>query len=331
MAVGGIEFDTGFDNDDNNDSIPMAVGGIEFDTGFDNDDDNDSIPPLVDFGNCDSDDDDYDKCDATNSKTYYDDDSDSDYEEEKVEEDDEMDCETMEECFNLQLRDAGLDLHLLSYLCNRSTSAVNSTIMRCSKLMVWLHNKLKVKVVPHALKLLKNLITKKYSLLPLYYNDLLDIELFKPATILNYNEDVQQLVNWFVVYRVETTEERLLSPERLYGINLVIKSMRKMWSKKRKFLTASSNQNTVEGLVEVRKWPIGGLKELNNAVRSQLPWAKKVCQNVVEGKAVYNKFMELLAASFYTGDIYCCTLIKPNLILLFRFNTRKSWSFRYEL
>jgi hypothetical protein len=60
----------------------------------------------------------------------------------------------------------------------------------------------------------------------------------------------------------------------------------------------------VEGLVAARKWPPGGLKELNDAVLSQLPWARSVCASPdsLRDPTVYKHFCEVMSASFYTGS-----------------------------
>ena len=201
----------------------------------------------------------------------------------------------------------------------RSASTVKTMINRFSKLLVWFYIKFEVKGSDiNVLQLLMDLVLKRFQMLTKYYKHLRESLQFKPSTVYNFNEDVSVLLNWFAVFRVPGEEEEYsVTSNDLYGANLIIKAMRKFYSKERRVLACKSGDNTIEALVNVQKWPQGGLKELHDAVLSQMSWAKKVCaaQLYRHDPTVYNNYVQLTCASFYSG--LCILLIEFVLIELF--------------
>ena len=181
-------------------------------------------------------------------------------------------------------------------------------------------------------------IVEKSKLLPVYYQYLKEKVLFKPSTIIDVNENVQVLVHWFCVYRTQTSYST--DSSLLYNVNLIIKTMRKVFNKQRhveeakntgmnfkeflwRFLLcflvylyslfcASSflTDNSIEGLVSARKWPVGGLQELCDAVRKKMSWAKDLCISAyVPCVSIFNQFMQLfMAAIFACNTNLACIL-----------------------
>jgi hypothetical protein len=177
----------------------------------------------------------------------------------------------------VQLKDEDIEIHLATELVTRSVATVNTMINRYSKLLVWLYYKT---VTPprseiNALTLLQEIVLRKFQMINKYYKFLRETLLMKPSTIYNFNEDVAALMNWFVVFRVSRNEEYYVTVNDLYSVNIILKAMRKFYAKERRILATQSVDNTIEALISAKKWPKGGLKELHDAVLSQIPWAKK--------------------------------------------------------
>ena len=230
-------------------------------------------------------------------------DSDSDWSCSSI--DSEMcDCEILIEAAARQLKESDIEVHLAVELIIRSASTVKTMINRFSKLLVWFYIKFEVKGSEiDVLQLLMDLVLKRFPMLTKYYKHLRESLQFKPSTVYNFNEDVSVLLNWFVVFRVPGEDEYSVTSNDLYGANLIIKAMRKFYSKERRVLACKSGDNTIEALVSIQKWPEGGLKELHNAVLSQMSWARKVCAEQLyrHDPTVYNNFVQLTCASFYSG------------------------------
>jgi hypothetical protein len=177
-------------------------------------------------------------------------------------------------------------------------------INRYAKFFVWLRKKSQDSDSDvNVLKMLQDVVLDRFQILMKYYTYLIETVLLKPSTVYNFNEEVGVLLNWFAIFRVSRHDTFSVKPSDLYSVNLIIKAMRKYYSKERHLLSCKSTENTVEGLIAARKWPQGGLKELHEAVLSQMPWARATCADPasLRDPTVYNHFMDLMCASFYTG------------------------------
>jgi hypothetical protein len=84
------------------------------------------------------------------------------------------------------------------------------------------------------------------------------------------------------------------------------------WQNKNKWrrLSCKTGDNTVEGLIAAHKWPQGGIKELDDAAEREMQWARDMCANrtSLRDPTVYNYFMQLLTAKFYTGALLALLL-----------------------
>jgi len=246
---------------------------------------------------------DYEVCTVSSSS----DSNDSNYDvsdcESNIDGDDDKD--DSEEC-HLQLLDQGLDEHLKSPICNKSTAMTQTMMMRYTRFLVWLWNVIGVSTTVtggfNVCQLISSFITQHSQLLPKYYSHLKEAYLFKASTIIDHNEQFQVLVHWYAIYRVRK-DCFVVDPSQLYTINLIIKSMRKTFSRERKVQEAKSTDNTIEGLVLSRKWPKGGLQELSDAVVSQMDWARRLCvKGCVISLSIYNLFMQVFMSSLFTSE-----------------------------
>lgn len=224
-----------------------------------------------------------------------------------------------------QLKEAGIEIHLESELIARSDSTVKTMINRYSKLLVWFYLKFEIKGSDiNALQLLKDLVLERFQMLIKYYKHLRESLQLKPATVYNLNEDVSVLLNWFIIFRVAGEAQYSLTSVDLYGVNLIIKAMRKFYSKERRVLACKNGDNTIESLISLRKWPQGGLKELHDAVLSQMLWARKVYaeKSYIQDNTVYNNYLQLTCASFYTGTRCLNLKLVFNGVVCFRLPSR---------
>jgi hypothetical protein len=136
-----------------------------------------------------------------------------------------------------------------------------------------------------------------------FYRYLLKIKLLQPATICHYNLDISALLNWFVVFRHDRNAIFTLQYTDLYAVNKVTAGAGKLYNKLKKRVQAK-RPSCIEDLVAAGRWPAGGMKDLYDAVLSQLEWLR----NVVDGgtvitKDIYNLFTQLLSASMYVGCV----------------------------
>ena len=236
-----------------------------------------------------------DKAESTDS------DDDSDYKDDSSFDSDDGKSNANEEVTK-QLTANGLDKHLQSKLCNKSDAQVKSSLNRFARFFFWLYLELGMLGDLNVLFLINSLILEHFQLIPLFYCHLQSELLLSASTVLTYNEEMQVLVHWFVIYRISKALYSV-NQEQLYGINSVLRSMRKVYTKERKRHDCHSKRNTVEGLLKENKWPIGGFKQLVEAVENQMDWARRVCVATVRDSTVYTCFMQLLSASFYTGKV----------------------------
>ena len=277
---------------------------------------------------------DFDSGDDLAEEDYDDDLAEEDYDDDLAEEDDDDDsldedydddtsvCSidrniTIDEVLHnkviAQLQGEGIEVHLESELTSRSLATVRTMMNRYAKLIIWFHKKEnETDADMNVVKMLNTIVLRRFQMLTKYYQYLRNVVLSKPSTVYNLNEDISILLNWFAVFR-ESNDEHTVHPGDLYAVNLVIKAMRKFYSKERRVMACKSSTNTVEGLIKANKWPIGGLKELHSAVVSEIQWARNVSQQnstCLQDPTTYNRFMQLLLSSFYTGTqrdhIYIC-------------------------
>jgi len=149
--------------------------------------------------------------------------SDSEYEDSDIEADI---FDLKEEC-DRQLRAEGLDVHLASsFGNNKKPSMVQTMLMRYVKLIIWLYSVMNIQSIIDVGLVISTLIVEKYKMLPVYYQHLKDKALLGASTIIDVNENVQVLVNWFCVYRTSSSYQT--DSSLLYNINLVLKTMRKV-------------------------------------------------------------------------------------------------------
>jgi hypothetical protein len=179
-----------------------------------------------------------------------------------------------EEYYKMQLNETDLPEFLKGEIGQRNPVAAGTFVSRAAYFLSWFRKAIKT-MEYNVYTLLHDFITSNYQMLPRYYRHLIGILMLKASTIVNYNEDLLVLFNWFAVYRSNRDTVYSLGPESLFATNLVVVAMRKLYNKLRRRETLSGS-TSIEDLTRDRKWPAGGVQQLYDAVLKELPWLQQL-------------------------------------------------------
>lgn len=82
---------------------------------------------------------------------------------------------------------------------------------------------------------------------------------------------------------------------------LFLKMVKAIQKRVRRQIKVKQSENSIEALIERKEWPIGGLLELQNAIRNEMDWVYTLARghSTPTNKSIYNRFMNLLSASIY--------------------------------
>jgi hypothetical protein len=209
-----------------------------------------------------------------------------------------------------KIRDELMQSNLISFLgsklSNKSSSSISTLLKRSIDFLCWFSNQEEERWTGlDALKLLQVFIVKRSDLLPDYYTYLSDVLLLKASTVMNYNEDFYSLVKWFTLYRENRFTVCRVHSSALFIVRDIVTTMRKTYAKLRK-IDRSNEANSIEELIELRKWPSRGLNELYDAVAKERDWLETVIASLKSGvqltRGMYNLFLQLLSASAYVSS-----------------------------
>ena len=219
--------------------------------------------------------------------------------------DSDYETQSDEGVFLSALRDNNdLQSYLGTELCGKTESANSTMLGRVANFLSWLDKQVESSSHADVYFLVNTLLTTHYKLFPKYLVHLTSIFMFKAATVSNYIDDIMSFVNWFVVFRVTRLTEYPTTFSDVHALSLVAKAMRKVYYKKRK-AEYHRSANTIEDLIEMRKWPMNGIADLYQACIDELPWLDRVlaAETSVKSKKTYDRFMELLCAAAYSSSV----------------------------
>ena len=211
-----------------------------------------------------------------------------------------------------QLKEEGLDEYLHWHKPKRDASTVQSLAKRYARIIVWLYSYLEMWQYLNIMEVLYHLIMIESRTIEKYYDYLRSSLRFKPSTIYNANEELEEMIEWFCCFRKgRYTDQWAVRESDLFSLRVVIKKSRKQLARERKYVAAIDSSNTVAELVASKKWPVGGLAELNDAVLGQMDWARSVAKQFgqQQDRRIYQMFIELLLASLYTGNLSLIMLL----------------------
>jgi hypothetical protein len=154
----------------------------------------------------------------------------------------------------------------------------------------WKYHKINVK------KLIRRLLTKDFCVIGDFVNYLRDVMCRKASTLLSTVNDIKRYLKWYVIYN--NSHKRFLgNSSDLIAILDVITNLNRECRKERR-ADQSSNKDIVS-LQESNLWPIGGMQELYEAVKSEIDWVDKIDSLTVITKPMYVQFTRAMAASAY--------------------------------
>lgn len=213
-----------------------------------------------------------------------------------------------------QLKEEGLNEYLQWHKPNRSAATVASLVKRYARLVVWLFSSIGIWEALHAISVLHHLIMFESQTIEKYYYHLKTSLRFKPSTIYNTNEEMDEILDWFCCFRKgrnSVPDPWIVRESDLYSMKVVVKKSRKQLARERRYEAAVNSSNTVAELIATNKWPPGGLAELHDAVLSQMNWARDVAKSFSQqqDERIYKMFLELLLASLYTGSVSSILLV----------------------
>lgn len=196
-----------------------------------------------------------------------------------------------------------LEIFQLSHYLNGPmmgmTSDLDTFKFRIKDFLYFIHHKLEPQdktngfVHIDSTKLMRNFILRDFMLLPEYCAYLKDVCGHRPFTIRNYLEHISKFLEWFVLYR--KGDFKRMHSRHLDAMKKLIKRIR---HQNNKDIKVSMSSNTIETLIEQRKWPSGGLKELQTAIENEICWVNKLSQPISTQKS-YNRFMQVLCSAAY--------------------------------
>jgi hypothetical protein len=208
-----------------------------------------------------------------------------------------------------QLKEEGLNEYLQWHKPKRDAATVVSLVKRYARLVVWLFSHIGIWEAMQVISVLFHLIMFESQTMEKYYHHLKTSLQFKPSTIYNSNEELEEMLDWFCCFRKGRNADPdpwAVRESDLYSMKVVIKKNRKQLARERRYEAATNSSNTVVEMIAAKKWPPGGLAELHDAVLSQMDWARNTARTFSQQRdgRVYKMFLELLVASLYTGSAY---------------------------
>ena len=270
-----------------------------------NDDDDDDDDDDVD----DDDDDDDDVYDEYNDEDESGEDGD-----ENGEEDDEYDdfdsivekpaLDNTQVCAVVDiLKEKGIERHYLSLAGGRLKSAAIKYIMqRSALLLVWTYKSETEQSIP----LMKNdvllwffqIITTSYSLVEKFLTEYLDTSRkFSPSTCINYICDITKAVTWFVWFREDRIQEFKIGGYEERGIMCILQQLKKSLKPS---LQKQRLANSLENMIADRRFPSGGIAQLQGYMIDDIQWAYSIDAHfVARARQMYNRFLSILVSALY--------------------------------
>jgi hypothetical protein len=189
-------------------------------------------------------------------------------------------------------------------LCTKSKKACRTLQQRISTLCSWYTSNVNnTDGISHTVySILFELIQFNYHELAMFFLYLNTVLMLKAATLCTYMDDIIFIAKWFVMLRQTRIIMYKSGPQDLQGLKMVLAATRKIY-KKRLVEEQSSAPDSIEELIQVKRWPLGGLQELFDAVVNELPWLTKVLALNNLNRISYGLYMELLVAAAYVCSI----------------------------
>lgn len=148
---------------------------------------------------------------------------------------------------------------------------------------------------PTVLRWLAKIIRRRYQLLSAFTDHLTTERHLKAPTIRNYAMEVSKCCSWFVLFYTGGTR---LDPASLAGIQQVTRAVCTAARRADKRARCEDQRSSMAAQVLLRRMPAGGIDELQDAVRNELPWVRDL-ENKTIDRDSYNRFMGIMYAALY--------------------------------
>jgi hypothetical protein len=211
----------------------------------------------------------------------------------------------------IALEDAGLLLYLTSASAgSMKLSCANENVRKTSIFLAWTfsfhhsrEDEVKQLSSTTCFPWWMELLTERYDLLGSFITIHLERNKgYRGSTMNNYIFDIQKSAQWFVFFRKDRLVDNYVDPNRFTTFKMVVAGIKKNINLTIRKEKTTSTSHTLESMVYEHKLPVNGIKELQNAIKEDLPFAESLADKMNAStidKSMYNRFLGIFFSSMY--------------------------------
>jgi hypothetical protein len=212
----------------------------------------------------------------------------------------------------IALEDAGLLLYLTSASAgSMKLSCANENLRKTSIFLSWTYSfhhsredEVKQLSSTTCFPWWMELLTDRYDLLGSFITIHLERNKgYRGSTMNNYIFDIQKSAMWFVFFRKDRLVDNYVDPNRFTTFKMVVTGIKKNINLTIRKERTTSTSHTLESMVYEHKLPVNGIKELQNAIKDDLPFAESLADKMINAstidKSMYNRFLAIFFSSLY--------------------------------
>jgi len=207
-----------------------------------------------------------------------------------------------------QLKDAGLHSYVQSTLTGINIKQLlHQCIQKVVLFIIWNYTttysvSIITQVNINIVKVFQEIIKKNYDILPDFVNYLKEKRGLAVSTQLNYLYDITKSVKWFTMFRKNNSQNFPINSLAFTRWIECVKTIRKPLS--RTMSLERSKENSMEIKVQDGSFPEGGLKQLRDCIKTDLPFIKSFNETtLLIDKPTFIRFMRVLYSSIYSCGV----------------------------
>jgi hypothetical protein len=191
----------------------------------------------------------------------------------------------------------------------KSIDTINYVLLVNARFLLWthihIHHRPLVVTVTNVLEWTYDIVVNHSSVLFEYQNYVLTTQKFSPDTIVSIVWRLKEYIEWFYAFR---QAEEFKLDFNLYNkftiiCHKVLKGARKVRARRRRSKSGAAI-NSLDDAIADRRLPQGGLKELQDAVMTEMDWVRSFCTLYRRGaitvtEEVYQRLVCVMMASIY--------------------------------
>jgi len=195
---------------------------------------------------------------------------------------------------------------------SKSNGTVTYALLSIARFLSWTHQSIintPLELNNDAVqKWTKTVISRYPSIVLEFQKFLIKVLLFSADTVIAFISRLKEYVEWFRTFRISENADSFRIKLSKYNkfvmmCNRVMKGARKLRSKQSRKNSGSKSKSLDEAIMN-RQLPQGGLKELQDAVSSEMDWVRAFSTSVRRGpglvdEVTYQRLLRLLVASIY--------------------------------